>query len=65
MHSLSILIIVFREAFSAPPVMLHASYSRLTFAELRVAIFKDVPRQFYVWRVVKIVSKNLARFVQK
>ena len=53
MHSLSILIIVFTEAFHAPPVLLYAYYSPLNFAMLGVAIFKDVPKEFYVWGVLK------------
>ena len=52
-HSLSIVIVVFTEAFPAPPVLIHAHYSRLNFAMLGVAMLKDVPRQFYVWGMFK------------
>ena len=47
MHSLSILKIVFTEAFLAPPVLLYDYYSGLNFAMLREAMLKDVPRGFY------------------
>ena len=53
MRSLSILIIVFTEAFPAPPVLLHTYYSRLNFTMLRDDMLKDVPRDFHVWGVFK------------
>ena len=47
-HSLLILVIVFTDAFPAPPVQLYAYYSHFNFAMLGVAMLKDMPRQFYV-----------------
>ena len=66
MHSILILVIVFTEAFHAPPVLLYASYLRLNFAMLGVAMLKNVPRHFYVGGVFKkLCQKKLASFVQK
>ena len=52
MHSLSILMTVFTEAFPAPPVLLYA-YSCLNLAMLGEAVHKDVLRECLVWGVFK------------
>ena len=61
MHSLSILIIAFTEAFPAPPVLLYAYYSRLNIAMLGVAMLKDVPREFCVWGVFKNICQKFGK----
>ena len=63
MHSSLILIIVFMEAFPAHLVLIHAHFSCLKSAMLRVAMFKDVPRQFYVLGESKALYQKLASFV--
>ena len=53
MYSLVLLIVVFTEAFPAPPILLYTYYSCLTFAMHGVTMLRDVPKQFFECGVFK------------
>ena len=54
------------ELFAAHPVLIHAHYSRLTFAMLKVAMLRNVLRQISsCWKCSKILGKNLANAMLK
>ena len=55
---------VFTEAFPAPPVLIHAHYSRLNFDMLGVAMLKDVPWHF-VWQVFKNFCQKFGQLCVK
>ena len=65
MHSLSILVNVFMEAFSAPPVLFYAYQTHFIFTLHGVAMLKDVPREFYVCVVFKHFCQNIGQLCIK
>ena len=65
MHSLSIFVNVFKETFSAPLVLFYVYYSHFNFIMLRVAMLKDMPREFYVCVVFKHICQNFGQLYIK
>ena len=64
-QSLSLLRVVFTEAFPALPVLLYAYYSGPNFDMLGAARLKDVRKGFYVWEVLKNLSQNFGQLCIK